>query len=199
MFIELAEFLRCVADHEETYCVVVPDEVAGRTVVRGTIGCPVCRREYRIRDAVADFAPERSAPTHPAAPDPLPADAQTIQALMNITGPGGYAVLIGSAARLGTALSGLVGGVHFVGVNAPADVEPGPAVSLLQSPGAVPLRSGMARAVVVGPEHAAVPWLAEGARVLLRRLRYVVLAEGARPPDVEELAVGQGLWVGERV
>jgi len=90
-----------------------------------------------------------------------------------------------------------MGGIHFVGVNAPPGVEELPVLSLLACDTMVPLRHAMARGVVVGPEPGA--WLAEAARILLRGRRLVVEREdAAAPPGVTPLAVGQGLFVGQR-
>src|SRR5207302_1851423 len=95
--------------------------------------------------------------------------------------------------------TGGMGGIHGVGIDAPSDVEELPVLSLLACETMIPLRRAMARAVVVGPERASPPWLGEALRVLLRGRRLVIEDEGARPPaGVKQLAVGQGLWVGER-
>ena len=48
MFIELTDHLRCPADHDESFLVLLPLDLAGRDVVQGTLGCPVCQREYAI-------------------------------------------------------------------------------------------------------------------------------------------------------
>jgi hypothetical protein len=37
MFIELAEYLRCTGGHDEMHCVVLPEAMVGRTVIRGTV------------------------------------------------------------------------------------------------------------------------------------------------------------------
>jgi hypothetical protein len=118
--------------------------------------------------------------------------------LIGLTGPGGYAVFVGSAARLATDLATVIGGVHFVGINAPRDVEPSSALSLIRTLDGIPLRSAMARAVVLGEEYAVGIWLAESVRVLLGGLRLVVLKMGTNVEGVEELAVGDGVWVGRK-
>ena len=41
MFIELTDHLRCPADHEESYLVLLPDEIRERSVRAGRLGCPV--------------------------------------------------------------------------------------------------------------------------------------------------------------
>ncbi len=200
MYIELTEYLRCPEEHEEqTYLVLVPQVMEGRAVTAGSVGCPVCKNEYAIADGVTRFGDQAGADAgFPAeAATSLPA-ADTVQALLGITGPGGYVVLVGSAARLAGDLAEVMDGVHFVGVNAPADVAPSATLSLLSHPSVIPLKSSMARGVVVGADHAAEPWLGEGSRLVLRGLRLVVLAEDAAAPETEQLARGDGMWVGVR-
>ena len=194
MFIELAEFLRCPADHPETHCVLAPLAIAGRDVVSGIVGCPACRSEYRIEHGVAQFGepPGR----HPA-PGPLP-QPEVVQALLGIATPGGYVVLIGSAAALASDLARLMSGVHLVAVNAPVSLERGPAVSLLTGHAAVPLRKAMARGVVLGKEFATSPWTEEAARVLLPGLQLVVLSDRVAIDGTETLATENGMWVGRK-
>lgn len=198
MFIELTEFLRCPLRHEgKTYCLLVPEHVEGRDVVAGMVACPECRREFRIVDGVADLRHPDEAATPPdhADVEELPS-ADAVHALLGLEGPGGYVVLVGSAARLAAGLADLLEHVHLVLVNAP---EASAAASALLGAREIPLRSSMARGVVLGRELAALPWLEEGARVLLRGLRMVVLAEGVEVAGMEPLASGQGMWVGRRV
>ena len=202
--------LRCPEPHEENVLVMSTGEMRGRMVRSGILGCPVCHREYPIVKGVVHFSGGEGTPLRdkntqslrgvPSPPSSLPAlavDAQTLQALLDLSGPGGYVVLLGSAARHAVGLAGLMGGIHFVGVNAPPEVEELPMLSLLACDTMVPLRHAMARGVVVGPEPGA--WLAEAARILLRGRRLVVEWEdAAAPPGVTRLAVGQGLFVGQR-
>ena len=198
MFIELAEYLRCPQDPEESHCVVAPYQMVGRSVIRGTIGCPATNRQYRIADGVADFTtPGASLPLTGAGE--LSVTAQTVQSLLGLTAPGGYVVLLGSAAKLALALSELIVGVHFVGLNVSDGIEPTPSLSVLLSPRTLPLRTSMARGVVIGAEYATEPWLAEGGRLLLRGLRVVVLKDDAAVPGTDRLASGQGLWVGQKI
>jgi hypothetical protein len=118
---------------------------------------------------------------------------------LDLSGPGGYVVLIGDAVRHAVGLANLMGGIHFVGVNPPSDAEELPVLSLLQARGLIPLRPAMARGVVLGADVAGPPWLEEALRVLLRGRRLVVEREDmVAPAGVRQLAVGQGLWVGEK-
>ncbi len=210
MHIELTELLRCPEPHEENVLVLSTGEMLGRMVRSGVLGCPVCHKEYPIIRGVVEFSGRgtgeggggtsgaRSDPS-PVPRPPSPADAQALQALLDLSGPGGYVVLLGTAARHAVGLAGLMGGLHFVGVNPPPAVEELPVLSLLRCARMIPLRQAVARSVVVGADATAAPWLAEARRVLLRGRRLVAEQENlAVPPGIARLAAGQGLFVGER-
>jgi uncharacterized protein YbaR (Trm112 family) len=197
--IELTEMLRCPAPHAEAFLVMSTGEMMGRMVRSGVLACPLCQREYPILKGVVHFSKIGAAPSGTAPRSPLPVDPPTLQALLDLSGPGGYVVLLGSAARHAVGLAGLMGGIHFVGVNAPADVEELPVLSLLECAGMIPLRQTMARAVVVGGDRLEAGWLGEAQRVLLPGRRLVAESDAAPvPPGIRRLAVEQGLFVGER-
>jgi len=118
---------------------------------------------------------------------------------LELSGPGGYVVLIGSAVRQAPRLSALMDGIHFVGINAPTEMEEQASLSLLYANEKVPLRSAIARGVVVGADLATSPWLVEAHRVLLRGRRFVVENEEPELPiGLVKLAAENGLWVGEK-
>jgi uncharacterized protein YbaR (Trm112 family) len=206
--IELTEMLRCPERHEEEFLVMSTGEMLGRMVRSGVVACPKCGREYRIVKGVAHFSGGgmRDAgsvapgdPTHAASRIPPPVEPQTLQALLDLSGPGGYVLLLGSAARHAVGLAGLMGGIHFVGVNAPDDVEELPVLSLLACEAMIPLRQTVVRAAVVGPDRLGARWLAEARRVLLPGRRLVIESERVTaPPGLTQLALGHGLFVGER-
>ena len=205
MHIELTEMLRCTEDHREEYLVLSTSEMNGRMINLGVVGCPVCHREFEIIDGIVDFTEvitgerqQRAVRRTPVQPT-TPVDPQSLQALLDLSGPGGYVVLAGSAARHADSLASLMGGIHFIGINAPADIEELPVLSLLQTDQVIPLRSAMARGAVVGAELSRTHWVGEAARVLLHGRRLVVESEQPTLPEsVKQLAVGQGLWVGEK-
>jgi len=205
MHIELTEMLRCPEPHADAVLVLSTGEMSGRMVRSGIVGCPVCRREYPVVNGVVDFSGRgvrgavSAAPPGTAPRAPLPVDPQTLQALLDLSGPGGFVVLVGSAVRHAVGLAGLMAGIHFVGVDPPPRAEELPVLSLLQCGRTIPLRQAMARGVVIGGEAARAPWLDEGVRVLLRGRRLVLEeAAGAPPAGVTRLASGEGLWVGEK-
>lgn len=197
MFIELVEYLRCPATHDETYVVLVLEESVGRDVKRGSVGCPVCRAEYPIVDGIVEFNGDESRDATVHIGDAV-AEPTVVQALLGLASPGGYVVLVGSATRLARPLAEELPGVHFVGVNPPPDVESSPLMSPLRASRLIPMRTATVRGVVVGTEHARSPWLEQGVRVLLNGQRLVVQLEVDDVPGMERLATGQGLWVGEK-
>lgn len=202
--------LRCPEAHREEMLVLSTGEMRARMVRTGLIGCPVCHKEYPISRGIVNFRRSRERVTKdeiagpsPSAyrpPSPLPAaDATTLQALLELSGPGGYVVLVGAAARQAPRLGGLMEGIHFVGINPPPDMEEQPTLSLLYANEKVPLRTAVARGVVVGADLATSPWLVEAHRVLLRGRRFVVENEEPELPiGLSKLAAENGLWVGEK-
>ena len=196
MHIDLTEMLRCPEPHDEAFLVMSTGEMRGRMVRSGLLGCPVCGREYPLIKGVARFS---GIGEQRAVSSALPVDAESLQALLDLSGPGGYVVLVGNAARHAVGLAGLMGGIHFVGIDAPPDVEELPVLSLLSCDSMIPLRRAMARAVVVGRDHAEAAWLAEAERILLPGRRLVVEREDVTPPaGLTRVASGRGLLVFER-
>jgi uncharacterized protein YbaR (Trm112 family) len=202
--IELTEMLRCPEAHREDVMVLSTGEMHGRMVRFGIIGCPVCRKEYPIANGIVDFTGRGTGEEGPAEPKPTrltspvssPAD---LQALLELSGPGGFVALLGAATRHAVGLAGLMAGIHFIGVNAPPDLEELPVLSLVRATRGIPLRQSIARGIVVGADLATSPWLVEAHRVLLRGRRFVVEHDRPELPiGLEQLASAAGLWVGEK-
>ena len=193
MFIELTDVLRCPADHPEQYLVLLPEEVADRTVVGGELGCPVCGETFPIEEGIARLG---------GAPDIagiMPAvDAGAVGAFLGLTGPGGYVVLVGGAALLGAELGGILDGVHLVALNPPAGVVGSTDVSVIGG-SRIPLKAGSVRGVVLGAGYGSDPaWLEEAYRVVLPGLR--IVGEGPEPAREgwEPLGSAEGVWVVRR-
>ena len=164
MFVELAEHLRCLEDHPESFLVLLPERSDGREILSGTIGCPVCHAEYRVDDAVVHCETPGEA-EHRTASVPGSIDVLGLQAMVDLSGPGGFVVVVGSVSRLANDLAESIGGVQCVAVNPPADVVSATPVSVVRAP-RIPLRTSMARAVVLGADYGDAFWVAEPNRRL---------------------------------
>lgn len=194
MFIELTDHLRCPANHAEQYLVLLPDHIVGRSVVTGRLGCPVCGRTYAVTDGIAELGGTAVDP----APHP-PLEASAMHVLLGLSGPGGYAALVGSAASEWPGLAEQNPGVALVAVNpAPAVADAAPVLSVVRAP-LIPVKARSMRGVVLGSEFAADPaWVADAARVTLPGLR--VVGQGAVPDiaELELLATAEGWWVASK-
>ena len=192
MFIELTDHLRCAAEHDESFLVLLPDQVTNRQVRSGTLGCPVCNATYPIADGVVRFGP---APTPPPVPPSAPPPVSGLAAFLGLSGPGGYVGLVGDVAALGRELTGAVPGVHFLGVNAPAGTEGSDRVSLAEGP-RIPVKARQLRGVILGSGYGEDPkWIAEGVRVVLPGLRVVGAGPAPERDDLQVLAAAEGWWV----
>jgi uncharacterized protein YbaR (Trm112 family) len=206
MHIELTEMLRCPQPHDQQHLVLSTGEMVGRMVRSGVLGCPVCQAEYGIFDGVVDFTGSGKREAGSGTPqtgnvkrETGNVDPQTIQALLDLGGPGGIVALVGRAAPHAKRLSDLMGGIHFVGINPPDNCEELSVLSLLRSERVIPLRDSTVRGVLVGADLAREPWLEEAHRVLLRGRRWVVEASSVPvPAGIGVLASDEGLIVGEK-
>lgn len=194
MFIELTDLLRCPAPHDEQFLVLIPDAMVGRSVRSGRLGCPVCHREYLIQQGVAVFAP---APDQDPMPDPgVAPDALT--AFLGLSGPGGYAAVVGGNSELALRLVESIPAVHFVAINPSPDSTEAPMVSLLRA-GSIPLKARSLRGVILlKPFASERGWRDEAARVLLPGLRVVGQGEPPVQAGLEVLASAGGWWVAQK-
>jgi uncharacterized protein YbaR (Trm112 family) len=195
MFIELTDHLRCPADHDEAFLVLLPDQLAGRSVRSGTLGCPICDRRFTLRDGVLDTG---DAPAPPTEAEPGKLTPEALTPLAGLSGPGGYLVIVGPPAAAWRKVAALLPGVGLVAVNPPGEVADQEGISVLRG-GRLALKSNSMRGVVLGrPYGGQESWVAEGARVVLPGLR--VAGEGPDPPPelIDLMASAGGVWVGTR-
>ncbi len=199
MFIELVDSLRCPHEHEESWLVLGAERMEGRNVLEGVLGCPVCRRRYRIAGGVADLRTgDPAVPAADAEREPPPADpdqAMRLAAFLNLGDGGGYAVLAGAWTR------------HAVGVLALADthlllVNPEPGVPIrsgtsgLLADRGLPLAPGSARALALDATASAGVLAASG-RVVRLGGRVVAPVALPLPDGLTELARDASVWVAE--
>jgi uncharacterized protein YbaR (Trm112 family) len=196
MFIELTDHLRCPAEHTESFLVLIPDEMNGREVVRGVLGCPVCQREYPIREGVVHF--REGTADSPEPPSGIAVNAGAIAAFLGLEGPGGFVGLIGEAAGFAPELSARLPGIHLVAVNPPGRMPLDPSISLLLSPG-IPFKHKSLRGIVLGrPFGGEAGWAAGALQAVLPGLRAV--GHGPTPgfDGFDLLGEAEGWWVGKK-
>ena len=195
MFIELTDHLRCPENHDEAFLVLLPDQVEGRSVRTGTLGCPVCDRRFELRDGVLDTG---SAPVAREDGEPTALTADSLSALVGLGGPGGYLVLVGRPAAAWREVAALTPGVGLVAVNPPSSVQDESGISVIRS-ARLPLKSNSMRGVVLGPPYGgADDWVQEAARVVLPGLRVVGEGRNPAPELIDLMASAGGVWVGTR-
>lgn len=193
MFIELTDHLRCPADHPEQYLVLLPGEMAGRSVRTGDLGCPACGRMFHVVEGVVDFGGGPKGDVETSALDP-----EWILTLSGLSGAGGYLALVGGVAQSHETLGKLLPGVGLVGVNPPRSLDDMGGFSVLRG-GTLPLKSSSMRGVLLGPGFGGdTHWVREALRVTLPGLR--VVGEGAEPEidNLEVLGSTSGCWVGAK-
>jgi hypothetical protein len=194
MFIELTDHLRCPADHDESFLVLLPGTMEGRSVRTGHLGCPVCGRTFELADGVLDVG---EAPALVSGKGSA-LDAEGLTALVGLHGPGGYLTLVGPPASLWREVAALNPGVALVAVNPPTDVSDTDGISVVRG-GRLPIKSASMRGVVLGRPFADEPhWIREAARVVLPGLRVVGEGKDPSPDLIELLASAEGVWVGAR-
>ena len=202
MFIELVDFLRCLSPHEDTWLVAAVTRMDGRHIVDGTLGCPVCRREYPIASGVAWFTDREPAVDNleRLTTEPPPDDDQVVRAaaLLGLTEPGGIIALGGSWARFADAAAE-IGAAHVVVLNAqPSEASPQEVSSLIVET-KLPFSSGALRGAAFGTELAAPLLVTAAAHALRSRGRLIAPANAPVPDDVKVLARDDTDWVAERI
>ncbi len=191
MFIELTDHLRCPADHAEGYLVLLPDTMEGRSVRAGRLGCPVCGRTYEVRDGVLDLG-GGDAPV----PEATLLTPEALTALVGLSGPGGYLVMVGRPGAAWREVAAQNPGVGLVAVNPPPGLADEPGISVLRG-GVIPLKSRSMRGVALGSPYGGDPgWVAEAARVVLPGLRVAGEGPVPDPAALELMAAAGGAWVG---
>jgi uncharacterized protein YbaR (Trm112 family) len=196
MYIELVDSLRCLTPHEDSWLVAAVSRMEGRHIVDGVLGCPVCRREYPVRDGVGWFADGDPRPA-PLAPT---ADAERVgraAALLGLTDPGGIVVIGGAWTECADALAEM-GSAHVVVLDAAPSAASPQEVSALRIADRLPFAIGGVRAVALGADVARPPLFESAVAVLRPRGRLVGPAAAAVPDGMVELARDSADWVAER-
>lgn len=194
MFIEMIDALRCPVDHEEIWLVAAINERNDRFVVGGVLGCPICAREYPVVGGVAHFGTAATAPAAEQGGD-VAEGAMRIGAFL-APAEGSTVALAGEWTRYAAELAGMVA-PRIYAVNPVTGVEEGELVALLTSDMGLPFAPRSLRGVAL-PGTADERDVRGAVRVLADGGRLVAPASIPVPPEMEELARDEQLWVGEK-
>ena len=202
MHSELVDTLRCLSIHEESWLVAAADETEGRHIMRGLLGCPVCHARYPIAHGIADFSGGARVPVAlenaSIAPDEAP--AVKLAAMLDLTDPSGYVILVGEWARLGAALREIVP-VMVLAVNPHPDASIGDGVSGVTTLDRIPVAASSARAIAFAPASPAdeLPLELTAALGAVRPGgRVVANAAVSATEDVAVIARDDAHWVATR-
>jgi len=190
LFLPLIDRLRCLNGHEDTWLVASIDRVEERDVLDGTLGCPICSAEYRIREGVVWFTEA------PAARDQTPSstDALRLAAALDLTDARMTAILHGSWGAHASILRGL-SPVHMLLVNPPSGVTTGDGISIVRAPVA-PVATGWADAAALDLGGDAA--MLDSLRASLRGGGRLLAGTGVElPPGFTELARDPDVWVAQ--
>ena len=197
MFIELVDALRCLTPHEETWLVASVSEMSGRHIIDGTLGCPVCRRSYPVRNGVGVFTADGSTPSLTRAAVGMDDRVMRGAALLGLSDAGGIVVLGDTWVDCADALAEL-GPAHVVTLNAAANDASPQGVSSIVVDDALPFGAGTLRGVALGGQTATRTLLSSAVERLRSRGRLVAPATVPLPDEVTELARDAEDWVAER-
>ena len=202
MHSELVDTLRCLSIHEESWLVAAADEIDGRHIMRGVLGCPVCHARYPIERGIADFSEGSRLPIVLEPETSVTGDSAVMKlaAMLDLTEPSGYIILVGTWARLGAALRELVP-VMILAVNPPPDVRMGDGMSGVATIDRIPVAAGSARGIAFDTLEATTSGAIEplaALRAVKSGARVVASASVAVPDDVTLLAQDAEHWVGTR-
>jgi len=201
MHSEFVDTLRCLSVHEESWLVAAADETEGRHIMHGLLGCPVCHARYPIERGIADFSGGVHTPVALDDDVSVSEDAAVkLAAMLDLTDPSGYVILVGSWARLGAALREIVP-VMVLAVNPHPDAAIGDGVSGVTTLDRIPVAASSARAIAFD-----APGVADGGALDLAAAlgavrpggRVVATTATDTPDDVAIIARDAEHWVATR-
>lgn len=197
MYSELVDTLRCLNPHEDSWLVAAADLTEGRHILRGMLGCPICHARYPISDGIADFTggARRPVELEPERGDFGEDDALKLAAMLDLTTPAGYVLLVGRWARLAGRLRELAP-VTVLAVNAPPDVVMGDGISGVLTGDRIPVAAGSARGAALDAARDVL--VASAVAALRAGGRIVGEASIPDPDDVTIVARDDRHWVGTR-
>jgi uncharacterized protein YbaR (Trm112 family) len=179
MHIELIDLLRCPEPHEETWLVAAFNKIDGRDVIEAKLGCPVCRREYFIRDGIADFGGTIGA-------DSGDEDPVRTAALLDLTSPGKTVLLAGAFGRVSSKVVEMTQSTA-VSLNAAAANRDDRILEVLTD-SRIPLASDSLDGVALDRAHSTESFIAEALRLLRPGGRALTSVAGNPTSVFQEIA-----------
>lgn len=188
MHILLTDVLTCPRCGPEFGLIVLADEMDGRVVVEGRLGCANCREEFPIRGGVTDLRMGAASAPAAAAIDAEDRAFRTA-ALLGIGQGMGTVLALGASPKLVGELDALLPNVQVVGGDGAGDEAAGSGWLLLGD--RLPFRSGSLRGVAL-LGGATAELVGEAARALARGARLVL---DPAPSGAADLVAEHGLTV----
>ena len=193
MHVELIDRLRCTAPHADSWLVAHADRSIDRRILEGTLGCPVCRREFRVSAGDVWMGDDEPA-CRPAAFVPDAGTALRLAALLNVDERGGLYVLDGALAAAVSQLNPF-DTARWILLSPPPGVE---ADATIRGAGdQLPLARGSVRGVAI--DRASSAFAIAAAAALVQGGRLVAPVATARPDGMEEIARDADQWVAQKV
>ena len=198
MFTELIDLLRCPNPHEDSWLVATSTRTAGRHIIEGKLGCPVCRTTFVIVEGEVLFAPGGGLRSSRVLDDDtafrLAAQLHLVDAPQPILLTGRWSAAVRPLRTIVPTVTMFVGDATSV---VPLDDR----VSPLRLPEDVlPLASASVRAVALDDSHASQAFVLDAARVLSTAGRLVAPTATALDPALwRTLATDSEVIVAERL
>jgi uncharacterized protein YbaR (Trm112 family) len=190
------DHLQCPAPHAPGPLVAAADRRRDRALLDGTLGCPLCRRDFPVRDGIARFGDE-------PAPKPVlePADDEALMrlgAMLDLVTPGGGVALAPAWAPLAAPLAHLQD-VQVLQAAPPSALVMGEGLSGIDGTRSLPLAPGTLRGVALDSWVASAPAaLASWVAAVKSGGRVCGPVDVPVPDGVEALASDASHWVGRR-
>lgn len=193
MRLDIAERLLCPEPHARTPLIVVALETRGRDVIRASVGCMQCRREWQVEHGtlLLDASPRATA-LAPA--EPSDALLSRLEALLGVTDPGTPLLLGGRYVAVAPALVARCEAV--VAVLPAAGASPAGVGHVQLTAPVVPFSDATFAAALVDATMSGAQ-VEDAVRCVRIGGRIVGDAAVPLPPRVRELARDVDHWVGE--
>ena len=174
MFTELIDTLRCPNPHEDSWLVATSTRTAGRHIISGKLGCPVCRATFEIVEGEVLFGTGGGLHSSRVLDDDA---AFRLAAQLHLVEAPQPILLMGRWSAAVTPLRTIVSSVTMFVADATTAIAIDERVSTMRLPPiGIPLATGSLRAIALDAAHVTDALIADAARVLRATGRLVAPA-----------------------